>query len=247
MTTFKSLAHCNDRTARDYLDGHDWDVNQALNAFYDNEPDQELSYSPELSELFMKYAVTTPHGSIMDTDGLIKYIRDLGYEIEDLATLCLAQLLNCQRLTDGITEEQFSYNWQQNRCITLPEMGRLIQRLDHKLHTNEDYMSQLYNYTFELALDPGAKTLETPTAVQYWTLFFASEKYPIAVTQPLFQHWISFVEQEQAISRDVWRMLFPFFKRFPNLELIRENYNEADAWPYIIDEFYEYLADNGEI
>ncbi|GAV55122.1 hypothetical protein ZYGR_0AS04450 [Zygosaccharomyces rouxii] len=247
VLTFKSLAQCSDRTARDYLNRHHWDVNQALNDYYDSEHDQDRSYSPELSQLFMKYAVTTPRGSIMDTDGLIKYIGDLGYEIDNLATICLAQLLHRERLTDSITEGQFSYNWQQNGCTTLHQMRKLMQKLDHKLHTDQDYMAQVYNYTFELALDPGAKTLETHTAVQYWTLFFASGQYPVTVMQQLFQLWVSFVEQEQSISRDTWQMLFPFFNRFSNLQLVRDNYNEADAWPYIIDEFYEYLTDKGEI
>lgn len=241
------MAQCSDRTARDYLNRHHWDVNQALNDYYDSVHKQDLPYSPELSELFMNYAVTTSRGSVMDTDGLIKYIGDLGYEIENLATICLAQLLHCQRLTDGITEGQFSYNWQQNGCVTLQQMRKLMKKLDHKLHTDQDYMAQIYNYTFELALDPGAKTLETDTAIQYWTLFFATGQYPVTVMQQMFQLWVSFVQQEQSISRDTWRMLFPFFKCFSNLQLVKDNYNEADAWPYIIDEFHEYLTDKGEI
>lgn len=247
VSTFMSLTQCSDKTARDYLNRHDWDVNQALNEYYDDEHTQDQAYAPELQQLFCHYAVETPRGVIMESDGLLKYITDLGLHVDDLATVSLAHLLKVHRLTDEITEGQFAYTWQENGCTTLQQMRKLLQRLDYKLRTDQYYMAQIYNYTFELGLDPGAKTLETETAVLYWKLFFVSEQYPVKVDQELFDLWTSFVQQELSISKDSWQMLMPFFKRFPNLQSVRDNYNEADAWPYIIDEFYEFLKDQAKI
>lgn len=183
----------------------------------------------------------------MDSEGLISFIGDLGFEIEDMATICLAKLLECHSITEGISEVQFNRAWQLQGCTTVAEMNKVVKKLSHKLHTDMNYLEEIYNYTFGLVLDPGAKTLSIKMALQYWTPFFSSGGYPVTVQHELYQSWVEFIQQEQSISKDSWQMLFQFFRRFPDLSTVKNSYNEADAWPYIIDEFYEYLGDVGKI
>lgn len=252
MEAFKSLAQCSDRIARGYLTRNEWNLNQALNDYYDTERHDESekavqSCPPELHDLFVQYSSATNAEPLIDSEGLINFISDLGYEVEDMATICLAKFLDCHRLTDGITEAQFCRAWQLERCTTIIKMREVLQKLDHKLHTDIDYLEKIYNYTFDLVLDPGAKTLSTDMALQYWTPFFSSGSYPIIVESRLYQFWLDFIQQEQSISKDSWKMLLQFFKRFPDLFTVKKHYNEADAWPYVIDEFYEYLGDIGKI
>ncbi|AQK83398.1 Defective in cullin neddylation protein [Zea mays] len=50
------------------------------------------------------------------------------------------------------------------------------------------------------------------------------------------------VRHNKAISRDTWSQLLEFVKTTdPQLS----NYDDEGAWPYLIDEFVEYLTENG--
>ncbi|AQK56589.1 Defective in cullin neddylation protein [Zea mays] len=50
------------------------------------------------------------------------------------------------------------------------------------------------------------------------------------------------VRHNKAISRDTWAQLLEFVKTIdPQLT----NYDEEGAWPYLIDEFVDYLKENG--
>ncbi|KAJ3700593.1 hypothetical protein LUZ61_004298 [Rhynchospora tenuis] len=53
-------------------------------------------------------------------------------------------------------------------------------------------------------------------------------------------YWL--VRHKKVISRDTWSQLLEFVKTIdPQLS----NYDEEGAWPYLIDEFVEYLTENG--
>ncbi|NDW60263.1 DCN1-like protein, partial [Yangia sp. PrR004] len=50
------------------------------------------------------------------------------------------------------------------------------------------------------------------------------------------------VRHNKAISRDTWAQLLEFVKTIdPQLS----NFDDEGAWPYLIDEFVEYLTETG--
>lgn len=202
-----------------------------------------MIYPQELVELYNKYAQDDK--SKIDTDGMIRLIEDLDYGLEDLVTICLARLLHCSKLADGISRDQFLDNWYMQGCSTLPQMRHVLEDLDTKLHTDLGYMTDVYRYTFDLALDPNRRELDVETATEYWRLFF-QPKIPMHIEPALLDSWLSFLQSQGSttITKDTWQMLFEFFKRFSSLDSVKANYNEADAWPYIIDEYCEYLQDS---
>lgn len=253
IAEFVSLTQCGSSTAKDFLRRNQWKLNYALNDYYDQTPggfleesQPELTYPEELVTLYEKYALEDKNK--IDTEGLIHLIEDLDYKLEDLVTICLASLLHCANLTVGITREQFLYNWYMQGCTTIPQMRHVLEDLDTKLHTDLPYMTDIYNYTFDLALDPNKRELDIETATEYWSLFFQPET-PVHVEPTLLDSWYSFLREENTstVTRDTWKMLLEFLKRFPSLEAVKASYSEADAWPYLIDEYYEYLQDSGLI
>jgi len=99
-------------------------------------------------------------------------------------------------------------------------------------------LTEIYNFAFAWAREKGQKSLALDTAIGMWRLLFAERHWP------LIDHWCQFVQvrHNKAISRDTWFQLLEFVKTIdPQLS----NYDEEGAWPYLIDEFVEYLTENG--
>ncbi|KAJ0961170.1 hypothetical protein J5N97_000854 [Dioscorea zingiberensis] len=72
----------------------------------------------------------------------------------------------------------------------------------------------------------------------------ACGNYCLLKNWPLVDHWCQFLQAKhnKAISRDTWSQLLEFAKTIdPSLS----NYDAEGAWPYLIDEFVEYLVENG--
>ena len=181
---------------------------------------------------------------MFDIDSLIKFIEDLGYNLENITTLCLVHLLGYTKLEEPLRREQFLSKWFIEGCSTILDMQECMKRLDIKLRQNLQYFTLIYNYTFHLLLDSYRKDIDINECIQYWKLFFRPE-YPVSIEQNLLEAWFRFLHDEgkMMINKDTWQMLLVFFKKYSTVREIMDDYDESAAWPFIIDEFYEYLQD----
>ncbi|KAK4594940.1 hypothetical protein RGQ29_018607 [Quercus rubra] len=86
----------------------------------------------------------------------------------------------------------------------------------------------------------GQKSLALDTAIGMWKLLFAEKQWR------LVDHWCQFLQarHNKAISRDTWSQLLEFARM---VDPALTNYDAEGAWPYLIDEFVEYLNENGII
>lgn len=238
--------------AKKYLQRNQWQIDYALNDFYDSELGgfvdtipKDVKYPQELIDMFNKYS---PNGDEIDIEGVMAFITDLGLKLEDIVTICLAKLLDWNKLTDPITKDQFLSNWYVQGCSRIDEMKIVMQDLKNKLVSDSKYLAEIYNYTFDLIIDDDAKMLDLNTAIEYWKLYFCQDLERNAVLKidpKLFADWVIFLETENQndITKDCWMMLLEFFKRYPTVDSVAEDYDENDPWPYIFDEFYEYLQE----
>ncbi|CAI4046160.1 hypothetical protein SKDZ_12G1730 [Saccharomyces kudriavzevii ZP591] len=251
IESFTSLTKCDPKVSRKYLRRNHWNINYALNEYYDKEigsftdetstPAHPIVYPDELVQVFNQYS----NNSSFDIDSLVKFIEDLGYSLEDLATLCLVDLLGYKNLEEPLKRETFLSTWFMQGCSTLPDMQGCIKRLDVKLHEDLQYYTQVYDYAFRLILDSNRKNIDIDDAIQYWTLFF-QPVYPVHIESNLLESWFHFLRDEgkTLISKDTWHMLLLFFQQYPTIQSIIDGYDETAAWPFIIDEFYEFLQDH---
>lgn len=261
IKSFVELTNCRSETAHKYLRDNNWNINYALNEFYDkegsfihdNEPEQKV-YPKYLVDLFETYADPTSDAEarVIAFEGMIRFIGDLGLSLEDdLMTVVLAKLLSWSKMTDPITSEQFLSTWFMQGCSHIKEMKMFLAELDHRLYHDPTYFVEIYNYTFNLILEEKAKQLDTPIAIEYWKIFLLQPKepIPIMVDSDMVRMWIKFLQDERkdSITADCWHMIMQFFQRYPTYKELTTTYDETAAWPYIIDEFYEYLEDEGKI
>lgn len=105
---------------------------------------------------------------------------------------------------------------------------------------DEQKFREIYNFAFGWAKEKGQKSLALDTAIGMWQLLFAEKQWP------LVDHWCQFLQarHNKAISRDTWSQLLEFARTVDPALL---NYDAEGAWPYLIDEFVEYLNENGII
>ncbi|SCV00093.1 LAME_0G07470g1_1 [Lachancea meyersii CBS 8951] len=252
---FIALTKCTRQMAREFLEKNNYELDYALNDFYDTCQNGFVvdmrPMAPELIALFEKYRSSEIDSSI-STDGLVQLIEDLGLELEDPVTLCLAHTLQVKSLHDPISRNQFLDGLHSAFCASLEDVKSMLIEKESKLRNDADYLETIYNYTYGLILEPDHKTLHLKAAQEYWNLYFdppTNTKFAIQPSKPFFKQWKAFLESQgtTTISRDVWQMFFKFIKQYPTLQALKQDYNEMDAWPLLIDEFYEYLEENGAL
>lgn len=101
-----------------------------------------------------------------------------------------------------------------------------------------DKFREIYNFAFAWAKEKGQKSLALDTALGMWRLLFAERSWS------LVEHWCQFLQAKhnKAISKDTWSQLLEFSRTIdPSLN----NYDAEGAWPYLLDEFVEYLCEIG--
>jgi DCN1-like protein 1/2 len=99
---------------------------------------------------------------------------------------------------------------------------------------------EIYNFAFGWAKEKGQKSLALDTAIGMWQLLFAEREWPLVT------HWCDFLQDRhnKAISKDTWAQLLEFSRM---VDPVLSNYDAEGAWPYLIDEFVEYLYDKNVV
>ncbi|SCU90144.1 LADA_0F02102g1_1 [Lachancea dasiensis] len=251
ISEFVALTNCPRQIARKFLANNHGALDYALNDFYDtchgSYCTETRQVSNKLLNLLERYTSTDGHGGIL-TDGLIQFVSDLGLELEDPLTLCLAHTMDCTSFHEPISGDQFIESWSIQTCETLEDIRNRLEDQEKKLKFDVEYLETIYQYAFGLIVDPGQKSVSIETAQEYWNIFFDNEgqgkkKYAINPSKDILSKWFSYLKACgcQSINRDVWQMFFKFVKKYPTTQTLKESYSELDAWPLVIDEFYEYL------
>lgn len=238
-----------------FLERNDENISQSINSYFSNprlvdeverkinrrKKNQKSSVSKQLQTLFNKYKESEPDATgknYIGVDGTMQYIEDLGYEPEDEVVLCIAEFLESKSVGD-FKEESFLKNWGDVDCNTIEEMSEYIETtLKPKLHSNQQYFTKIYQYTFRFILGIGEKTVSLDIAKDYWNLLVPHEY------KKELETFVNFLDQKShsQITHDQWNMLIPFLK-FYHSDPQLKSYDESQSWPLLMDDFYEFLQD----
>ncbi|KAG8487258.1 hypothetical protein CXB51_020609 [Gossypium anomalum] len=196
--------------------------------------DRHLSRKKKLTPIF--YA--DPYTDMILADGITLLCNDLQVDPQDIVMLVVSWHMKASTMCE-YSKEEFFTGLQALGIDSLEKFRERIPFMRSELK-DEQKFREIYNFAFGWAKEKGQKSLALDTAIGMWQLLFAEKQWP------LVDHWCQFLQarHNKAISRDTWSQLLEFAR---TVDPALSNYDAEGAWPYLIDEFVEYLNENGII
>jgi DCN1-like protein 1/2 len=180
-------------------------------------------------------------------DGAQSYLGDLNVELDDIALLCLCELLQCPSIGE-FDRETFISGWQSavtpsGQLDTINKQSSHIATLRKRLPTDGPYFKRVYRYAFNLAKPPGQKSVPIDSALEFWQMFFSSSKGGVewnGRSTAWLDEWLKFYEEKgkRPVNKDLWNMVYELMVKTtePGGEDLSW-WNEDGAWPMAVDEF----------
>ncbi|KAL7248841.1 hypothetical protein ACSBR1_011089 [Camellia fascicularis] len=225
---FITITGSSEKVASQALKASDWHLEGALDIFYSQPQVKSYADTRHVEELYNRYK--DPYVDMILADGITLLCNDLQLVLSwhmKAATMC------------EFSKQEFIGGLQALGIDSLEKFRDRMQFMRSELK-DEQKFREIYNFAFGWAKEKGQKSLALDTAIGMWQLLFAEKQWP------LVDHWCQFLQarHNKAISRDTWSQLLEFARMVdPTLS----NYDAEGAWPYLIDEFVEYLNENGII
>ncbi|KAG2219199.1 hypothetical protein INT45_013065 [Circinella minor] len=217
-----------------------WDVNVALNSYYESGNHQTVPASNTPSGCDVR-AVERLYTTYQDPDnkemimieGTMQLCQDLGIEPTQLEFLLVSYHLGSERMGE-FGHKEFVQGMIRLQCDSISRLKQALPSLVTALNDPESFR-RVYSYAFLLGRQTGQKSLSLDAAVELWRLLLANQV-------EFLENWITFLEQKhgKAISRDTWNLFYDFATQ-PNIDF---NVHDSEgAWPILIDEFVEYMKE----
>ncbi|KAM1007795.1 hypothetical protein ACFX2A_004409 [Malus domestica] len=253
LQQFIMITGASEKVALQVLKESDWHLEGAFDIFYtqpqlqaetDSNTDSNTN-SRQLEELYNTYKGklylsihSYPDVDMILVDGISLLCNDLQVDPQDIVMLVVSWHMKAATMCE-FSKEEFVEGLEPLGIDSLDKFREKIPFMRSELK-DEQKFREIYNFAFDWAKEKGQKSLALDTAIGMWQLVFAEKQWPYV------EHWCQFLpaRHNKAISRDTWSQLLEFATAVdPSLS----NYDAEGAWPYLIDEFVEYLKENGAI
>ncbi|KAK9698224.1 hypothetical protein RND81_08G089700 [Saponaria officinalis] len=231
---FMAITGASEKVALQTLKASDWHLEGAFDVFYSHPQIKSFMDTRHLEELYNRYK--DPYADMILADGITLLCNDLQVDPQDIVMLVISWHMKAATMCE-FTKQEFIGGWQSLGVDSLEKFRERIPYIRSELK-DEQKFREIYIFAFSWAKEKGQKSLAFDTAIGMWQLLFAEKQWP------LIDHWCQFLQarHNKAISRDTWAQLLEFVRTVdPQLT----NYDAEGAWPYLIDEFVEYLYENG--
>ena len=186
-------------------------------------------------------------------DGAQSYLTDLTVALDDIALLCLCELLSCASIGE-FDREPFINGWQTASTgglilDTLPKQAACVAGLRNRLPTDGPYFKRVYRYAFNLAKPPGQKSVPMDSALEFWAMFFSGSKGGVewnGRSTKWLDEWLAFYESKgkRPVNKDLWNMVYELVVKTkePGGEDLGW-WTEDGAWPMAVDEFVAHVKE----
>ncbi|XP_039119391.1 DCN1-like protein 1 [Dioscorea cayenensis subsp. rotundata] len=234
LQQFMAITGSSEKVALQALKASDWHLESAFDIFYSQPQIRGVMDMRHLEELYNHYKDN--YADMILVDGISMLCNDLQVEPDDIVMLVLSWHMKAATMCE-FSRQEFLTGLQALGADSIGKLREKIPLMRGELK-DEHKFREIYNFAFGWAKEKGQKSLALDTAIGMWQLLFAEKNWS------LVDQWCQFlqVKHNKAISRDTWSQLLEFAKTIdPSLS----NYDAEGAWPYLIDEFVEYLAENG--
>lgn len=236
LQQFVSITGASEKAAYQALKASDWHIEGAFDYFYSQPQIKAAADSRQIEELYNRYK--DPYVDMILVEGVSLLCSDLQVDPQDIVMLVVSWHMKAATMCE-FSKQEFTTGLQSLGVDSVDKFRAKLPSMRAELK-DEQKFGEIYNFAFGWAREKGQKSLSLDTAIGMWQLLFAERPWP------LLDHWCQFlqVRHNKAISRDTWFQLLEFIKTIdPQLS----NYDAEGAWPYLIDEFAEYLIENGTI
>ncbi|GAB2222864.1 hypothetical protein Droror1_Dr00016994 [Drosera rotundifolia] len=230
---FVAITGASEDVALKALKASEWHLEGAFDVFYSQLQLRSKTDNRRLEELYNRYR--DPYADMITADGITYLCNDLMVDPQDIVMLVLSWHMKAATMCE-YSKQEFISGLQSLGIDSLEKFRDRIPYMRNELK-DEHKFREIYNFSFAWAKEKGQKSLALDTAIGMWQLLFDERKWP------LIEHWCQFlqVRHNKAISRDTWSQLLEFVR---NVDPQLSNYDSEGAWPYLIDEFVEYLLEN---
>ncbi|KAL6542990.1 hypothetical protein OROHE_010510 [Orobanche hederae] len=229
-----TITGASERVAIQTLKSSDWQFEGAFDIFYSNSHVKSVADTRHLEELYNRYK--DPYADMILADGITLLCNDLQVDPQDIVMLVVSWHMKAATMCE-FTKQEFIGGLQSLGIDSREKFRERISFMRSELK-DEHKFREIYNFAFGWAKEKGQKSLALDTAIGMWQLLFAEKLWP------LVDHWCQFLQarHNKAISRDTWSQLLEFAR---TVDPALANYDPDGAWPYLIDEFVDYLVENG--
>ncbi|XP_050368407.1 uncharacterized protein LOC126786593 [Argentina anserina] len=236
MQQFMTITGASEKVSLQTLKASDWHLEGAFDIFYSQPQIQAHTDSRHLEKLYNRYK--DPNVDMILADGISLLCTDLKVDPQDIVMLVVSWHMKAATMCE-FSRNEFIDGLDALGIDSLEKLGEKIPFMRSELK-DEQKFREIYNFAFGWAKEKGQKSLALDTAIGMWQLLFAEKQWPYV------EHWCQFLQarHNKAISRDTWSQLIEFARA---VDLSLSNYDAEGAWPYLIDEFVEYLKENSVI
>ncbi|GLT91514.1 hypothetical protein SLE2022_093970 [Rubroshorea leprosula] len=227
---FVTVTGASEKVALQALKASDWHLDGALDVYYSQPQIRTFTDTRHLEELYKRYK--DPYSDMILADGITLLCNDLQVDPQDIVMLVVSWHMKAATMCE-FSKQEFIGGLQALGIDSLEKFRERIPFMRSELK-DEQKFREIYNFAFGWAKEKGQKSLALDTAIGMWQLLFAEKHWP------LVDHWCQFLQarHNKAISRDTWSQLLEFAR---TIDPALSNYDAEGAWPYLIDEFVEYL------
>ncbi|KAK9026091.1 hypothetical protein V6N11_038939 [Hibiscus sabdariffa] len=233
---FMTITGASEKAALQALKASDWHLEGAFDFFYSQPQIKSYPDTKHLEDLYNRYK--DPYTDMILVDGITLLCNDIQVDPQDIVMLVLSWHMKASTMCEYSKQEFFT----GLQALGIDSLGKFRERIPFMRSElkDEQKFGEIYNFAFGWAKEKGQKSLALDTAIGMWQLLFAEKQWP------LVDHWCQFLQarHNKAISRDTWSQLLEFAR---TVDTSLSNYDAEGAWPYLIDEFVEYLNENGII
>lgn len=233
---FVAITGADQRVAVECLQLGGWSVESAIDYFYSSGMAAMPTRSgPKLDRdaihrLYLHYK--DPDSDEILAEGIGKLCEDLGVEPDDIVMLVLSWHLNAAHMYE-YSREEFEKGLTKLGCDSLEKLKAKLPSLRAELNDADKYR-QIYNYAYLFSREKGQKCVQLDVALAVWQLLVPKSRWRH------INEWCEFLQEhhKRPISRDTWAQLLDFMQ---NVNPDFANYDDAGAWPYLMDEFVEVM------
>jgi len=244
-----SFTQTSEQTAIFCLSQHDWKLELASDAYFQN-PDnywRESSSSPQthkhsshspatmadrkkIDQLFNKYRDPNESDKIT-ADGTLKMLQDLKLSPDNRLVLIMVWKMKAATQCE-FSREEFQCGLLELGVDSIDKLRNKLAIVEAETSKDPGKFRDLYVFSFAYAKNPTQKGIELDMAIPYWHILLHGRF-------PLLNLWTQFLTEQhkRSIPRDTWVLLLDFCQTIsPDLS----NYDEEGAWPVLIDDFVEW-------